>query len=187
MLQGKQYSLIAQFHPAKSVRGRGFTLIEILVTLVLIGIVLGIALLRFDNNDFDSLLKREAGRMARLMELADQQAIYQSQALGMLLKEESYRFLTYNRDNKWGPVEDSLLKPRQLPDGMEMIVNIEGSNADLRTSSENPIPQIVFSNSGEWTAFEIVFTHRENNDITYILNTTNNGELEITRESNELQ
>jgi len=178
---------------------RGFTLIEILVTLVLISIVLGIALLRFDNNDFDSLLKQEVGRMARIMELADQQAIYQSQDIGMLLTEESYSFLQYNKDNKdnkedqdkkqtkWEPVDDALLKPRELPEDMEMIIQIEGNQADLRTSSDKPVPQIVFSNSGEWTAFEIVFTHRNNNDIVYILNTAENGELEITRESNELQ
>lgn len=184
-------------------RGFGFTLIEILVTVVLVSIILGIALLKFRDNDYDALLKQEAGRMARVMELADQQAIYQSQTIGMLLEDNQYSLLQFtvkeikdkqdNKDSKvstvstWEAVDDPLLKPRTLPEGMEMLVTIEGNSADLRPQSDKPVPQIVFLNSGEWTAFEIVFTLRDNNDTTYILNTNENGKLEITRESNQLQ
>lgn len=209
-MQGRQYSTSRSKCEVSSLRlnTRGFTLIEILVTVVLISIVLGIALLRIDTSNFDDLLKQEVGRMARLIELADQQAIYQSQDIGMLLEEGSYSFLQYNQntqnnqnntdntnntdnkkntDYKWEPVDDALLKPRALPDDMEIIVSIEGNAADLRPQRDKPIPQILFTNGGEWSAFEIIFTHRDNRDVTYILNTNENGELEITRESNEIR
>lgn len=203
-MQGRHYppqaqGLFSDSFSSVKVKPRGFTLIEILVTVVLISIVLGIALLKFRGSDYDALLKQEAGRMARIMELADQQAIYQSLTIGMLLEDNSYSLLQYNikevkddagktvKENQWEPVDDALLKPRELPEGMEMLVTIEGNPADLRPQSDKPIPQIVFLNSGEWTAFEIIFTLRENNDTTYILSTNENGKLEITRESNQLQ
>lgn len=207
-MQGRHYSTSRSTRELTSYRliTRGFTLIEILVTLVLISIVLGIALLRIDTNDFDDLLKQEVGRMSRLIELADQQAIYQSQDIGMLLEEGAYSFLQFNlnnennednsdntnntdtnkkKDYKWEPVDDALLKPRTLPEAMEIIVSIEGNTIDLRPQRNKPVPQILLSNNGEWTAFEIIFTHRDNRDLTFILNTNENGELEITRESNE--
>ncbi len=164
---------------------RGFTLIEVLVTIVIISIVLGLALLRIDIDNIDSRLKQETGRMARMMELADQQAIFQSQDIGMLLLKESYGFYVLDKD-KWIPVEDSLLKQQRFDEDMEIIANIDGAEVRLQSLlPKKPVPQIVFSSSGEWTQFEILFGQQDNNDITYVLSNIETGLLEIQRESNE--
>jgi general secretion pathway protein H len=167
-----------------STRLRGFTLIEILVTIVIISIVLGLALLRIDVDSIDSRLKQETGRMARMMELADQQAIFQSQNIGMLILEDSYGFYVLDKD-KWLAVDDALLKQQTFDEDMEIIVTIDGAEVKLDASlPEKPVPQIIFSSSGEWTAFEILFGQRDNNDITYVLNNIETGLLEIQREAN---
>jgi general secretion pathway protein H len=166
---------------------RGFTLIEILVTIVIISIVLGLALLRIDVDNIDSRLKQETGRMARMMELADQQAIFQSQNIGMLILEDSYGFYVLDKD-KWLPVDDALLKSQTLDEDMEIIVTIDGAEVKLDASlPEKPVPQIIFSSSGEWTSFEILFGQQDNNDITYVLNNIETGLLEIQRESNAIR
>ncbi len=164
---------------------RGFTLIEILVTLVIISIVLGLAMLKINVDNIDSRLKQETGRMARKMELADQQAIFQSQDLGMLILEDNYAFYLLQKD-KWMPVDDNLLKQRSFDKDIEITAVIEGDEVQLETSAPTkPVPQIIFSSAGEWTSFEVLFKQKDKNDITYILSNIETGQLEITREANE--
>ena len=165
----------------------GFTLVEVLVTIVLISIVLGIALLRIDIDSIDKRLKHQTGRMARMMELADQQAIFQSQEIGMLILKDNYRFYFLDKD-KWKPTEDPLLKQQQLDEDMEITVTIEGAEIDLKDLvPKEPVPQIIFSSSGEWTSFEVLFAQMDNNDPTYVLSNIETGLLEIHRESSEFE
>jgi len=164
----------------------GFTLIEILVTIVIISIVLGIALLKIDVDNFESRLKQEIGRLSRVMELADQQAIYQSQDIGLYLKDDGYGFYSQNEEKKWEPVDDSLLKKHEMPEDMEIIVSIEGADTSLlASSSKEKIPQIIFLSSGEWTIFEVVIAHRDEDDLSYLLTNAETGLLEIERVSND--
>ncbi len=187
-MQGKPCTFRQKSSPACSTLkdNTGFTLIEILVTIVIISIVLGIALLNIDVDNFDSRLKQEVGRMARMMELTDQQAIYESQEMGLLINDDGYGFYIYNDEKKWVPVDDALLKPREIPEDMEIVVSIDGLESRLSTiATEDKIPQIVFSSSGEWTTFEILLTHRDRNDLSYILTNAETGQLEIERVSND--
>lgn len=187
-MQGKPWTC----RPCRHTRSKqtpsisGFTLIEILVTIVIISIVLGIALLNIDVDNFDSRLKQEVGRMARMMELADQQAIYESRELGLLIDDDGYSYYVYNDNKKWEPVEDNLLRPRETPEDMEIIVSIDGLESRLSNiATKDIIPQIIFSSSGEWTTFELLITHRDRNDLSYILSNAKTGLLEIERVSND--
>ena len=159
----------------------GFTLIEILVALVLISIVLGVALLRFNIHDFDEHLKEESRRLAHLIELADQQAIYQTQEVGLLFERDQYRFLVFS-DDKWTPIDDDLFRARPLPDDIEIILNIEGAEIRVTQSAQQAeTPQIVFYSSGEWTPFEITLQATDNTISAnrFVLNNLETGKLKL--------
>jgi len=166
-------------------RPNGFTLIEILVAIGIISIVLGIALIKLNVDDPEAKLKQESQRLARTIELADQQAIFQSREVGLLFQGDHYQYFHYE-DQKWLPLDDSLLKKRPIPEEMEIILNIDGTETSSRSFSfDKKTPQIILYSSGEWTPFEIVFKFKENEKLAYILSNIKTGKLEIEREVNE--
>jgi len=160
----------------------GFTLIEILVTLVLIGIVMGIALLRLNINNIDSRLQQESARLARIMELADQEAVLQAREIGLYFKKNAYQFLVLESDNKWQELDDPLLKAHEIPEDIDVKLTVDGEiNLDSSFTSQEPRPQIVFSSSGEWTQFEIVLSANENPQLAWLISNLETGQLQVER------
>ncbi|MEK8090184.1 type II secretion system minor pseudopilin GspH [Thermithiobacillus plumbiphilus] len=104
-------------------RQRGFTLIEILVVLVLIGITLGLVGINL-MPDQRRELGEEAQRLALLIEQAQEEAVLSGNTLGFELSANGYRFVRENAavsdvpgdtdKPAWSVVEDDeLLRPRQ--------------------------------------------------------------------------
>ena len=61
---------------------------------------------------------------------------------GLRLVEQQYEFLTYEpRRDKWETVEgDDLLRPRQLPRGLNFRLRLDGREASLRPPSDPKKP-----------------------------------------------
>ena len=76
--------------------GSGFTLIEVLVTLVIIGLFAGLisGIVRPDER---ALLRVEAERLAQLLDLAGTEARMSGRSLGWVTDGSSYRFLRNQR------------------------------------------------------------------------------------------
>ena len=73
---------------------QGFTLIEVLLVVLLIGIVTGIVLLAASPNDSSRVVSNEAERLADALSLASDEAVNNNQQMGLLLDEKSYYFVT---------------------------------------------------------------------------------------------
>ncbi|MFC4159567.1 type II secretion system minor pseudopilin GspH [Chitinimonas lacunae] len=104
----------------------GFTLIEVLVVLVIVGVIVTLAAVRFGESD-GSRLGREAERLAALLEVASDEAIASGTTLGWRPDGRGYRFWK-RQGNTWLPLDDNeTLRPRELPEGMlidEVRVNL---------------------------------------------------------------
>lgn len=99
---------------------RGFTLIEVLVVLVIVGVVVTLAVVRFGESD-GSKLGREAERLAALLEVASDEAIASGATLGWRPEERGYRFWKRGDNAAWVPLEgNETLRPRELPEGMSI-------------------------------------------------------------------
>ena len=114
-------SLRAHLRPNPGNRQRGFTLIEILVVLVIVGILTAVALLSFgilgDNDSMD----REVRRLSSLIELVSDEATTQGRDYGLEFMTGGYRFVEYDPLlNQWFEVVgDDFLEQRQLDEGVE--------------------------------------------------------------------
>ncbi len=102
-------------------RNAGFTLAEILVVIMVIGLAAGMAYARFDN-DPRQTIEREGRRLAAAIEHAASLAQWRNQTLGVSAGGAGYRFWrrAHTADgDQWVPLsDDNVLAARSLPDGL---------------------------------------------------------------------
>jgi general secretion pathway protein H len=134
----------------------GFTLLEILLVLALIGIITSFAVLSIGNNSVAEQLQTEARRLAALVELHRQEAIMLSRQRGLRLHTRGYSFLQLDGDDEWSVVDSpNLPYQHELAQPVEMNLVIEGRPLTLET--DPGLPQILLLSSGETTDFSVTF------------------------------
>jgi general secretion pathway protein H len=154
--------------PPSAARVAGFTLLEIMVVVLIIGIVTAGVLLSINFAGKDTALETESERLLSLMQYARDQAELQTRNYGIAFSRNSYEFVVYDvRQGLWRPVlEDDVLRERTLPSGLgfKLVVDARpivlgeslqvpsGSPADSDSSSKpysRPVPPTGSdSNSG---------------------------------------
>lgn len=149
-----------------SPRNRGFTLLEVMVVLVLIGIITSFAVLSTGGGQNDRLAT-EARRLAALIELTHQEAILRSEQRGARFTETGYAFSVLDDNGEWQPADDSsLLNRYQLPAGLTLQLQVEGRPADLKKDQESLTPQVLLLSSGEATDFTLILSNDERQSYT---------------------
>jgi general secretion pathway protein H len=97
-------------------RAGGFTLVEIMVVMVIIGITLGLVSLNAIPSPRQELQK-EAQRLALLLQLARDEAIVRNRLVTFEATPERYHFLVRN-ETRWDMITgDELLRERDFPNG----------------------------------------------------------------------
>ncbi|MCW8983384.1 MAG: type II secretion system minor pseudopilin GspH [Gammaproteobacteria bacterium] len=150
-------------------QSRGFTLLELLVVLVLIGIGLTLAVLSVGSGGLNRQLEQEARRFISLTELVGDEAIIQGREFGVDFSNSGYRFLTLV-DGQWIIYqEDKLYRQRTLPDSAffklfiddlpfdlpEQFVEIKPVVKDEEGFTQQHKPQLFILSSGERNTFEL--------------------------------
>ena len=144
---------------------QGFTLVEILVVIVIIGVMLGTMLLSLGDRGNDSQLEKERDRLAALISYVQERAALQTIEYGLRCEQGGYRFVMYDsRKAQWleDPL-DELLRARPLPDGLELALSVEDRAIVLpaRTDPRKPVasldltPQVMIYSSGDLTRFRL--------------------------------
>ena len=102
-------------------KASGFTLLETMVALIVIGISLALVVPHFLRGD-DEILKEEASRLASLMEYAADSASSTGHWVAWSPTSGGYRFLERDEEkNVWKPiVSDAPLRERNLPEGIKL-------------------------------------------------------------------
>ena len=97
--------------PQRAGARAGFTLVELLVVMVIIGITLGLATLNAIPSPRQDL-QQEAQRLALLLQLARDEAIVRNRLVAFEANGERYRFMVRG-ETGWSPMnQDDLLRER---------------------------------------------------------------------------
>lgn len=136
-------------------RPNGFTLLEVLVVVVIIGIILTFAVLTVGDRSRAESVEQETERLAALLKLSSEEAVLQARELALQLTADGYAFLALDRDTWKTLVDDELLRPRRLPAEVELTATIEGEVASGQGEDEREQPRIYLLSSGEMTAFTL--------------------------------
>ncbi len=129
----------------------GFTLLEVMVVLVIIAVVASLATLSISVGDRTEVARTEASRLAALMELAGEEAVLNGENLGVGFTRTGYGFYRLQGDQWMAMAEDAMLRTRELPAGLELVLDHKLSG-DVEEGA--PV-QVLLLASGEQTAFSV--------------------------------
>lgn len=164
-------------------RSAGFTLLELMVVLVLIGIIFSFAMLSLGGDDLGEMMEQETRRLVTLLELASDEAVLRGEELAVHFSAEGYEFLIL-QDAAWQPSgDDGLLKAYQLPPGIEIRLEVDGDPPGLTGQDDDEdedealTPQVFILSSGEMTPFTAILQSRDST-ARYLLSASVLGRLD---------
>jgi general secretion pathway protein H len=140
--------------------GRGFTLIEMLVVVFIIGLVSAGAILAFGSSRRDTQLEEEASRIDALFAYTREQAELQTRDYGLRADHFGYYFVVYDvLADQWRPVdEDDAMRERKFPEGIRPEMVVEGRQIVLEAKQKDIkdfTPQIILFANGDISSFEL--------------------------------
>ena len=186
---------------ARPCRGSGFTLIEVMVVVVIIGIISAVAVLGLGNLGDDRELKTEARRMTALIEMASDEATLQGRDFGLEVLQTGYRFVEFDPlTEQWAEVPgDDLMRPRSLVEGTEFDLFLEDKRVLLKAEAEETArdsddkqdnrnedyqPHVLVLSSGDITPFVLEIL-RNSDRASIQLSASPTGELKVGTDEDE--
>ncbi|MCL1039577.1 type II secretion system minor pseudopilin GspH [Shewanella corallii] len=188
----------------QSSRQAGFTLLEVLLVILLMGLAASAVTLSINNAGPEKELERHARQFVATTELVLDEVVMSGQFVGLVVEDHSYEFVL-RREGKWVPLEDGrMVSRREFEEPVELSLVVEGlplvqedeeetswfdepfEEADVGfTKKEKKLdPQVFLFPSGEMSGFELSFLGRDDNnkDIDVLVVANPLGRLTLGRE-----
>ena len=154
---------------------QGFTLIELLVVLLIIGIVIGVALIAPNVGGPGQAVKDEALRLQTLMEQARDRALLENTEMGLSMTGDGYRWWIWSRDEeKWQVLQEQTFRDYRLP--QNVVLTNYGENSAVSDvpgqkwrNLDTEKPLWIFSTDTQITPFRFEFTIRDDHRHSVIL------------------
>lgn len=165
---------------------QGFTLMELMVVLVVLGVMVGLATLSIGDRT-GAVVEEEADRLAALLRLAQEEAILAARPLGLRVEPDRYQFLEPDGEEGWRRLQgDRMFKSRTVPEVVVLSVAVEGLERALgeegsEDDGDAPAPHLVLLETGELTPFEIT-VRGEDRPRYYLLEGGLDGVIRLSQE-----
>ena len=132
---------------------RGFTLLELMIVIVLIGVLLGMVSLATGANPVRQA-RQEADAMVRMIHQLRERAVLDGQEYGLRLSVDGYRAMRLD-GRGWEPVAALY----RWPENLRLRLEQDGYSVSLG-ADEGP-PQLLMLSSDETSAFTLTFATRD--------------------------
>ncbi len=153
----------------------GFTLIEILAVLMIVGVILSVAVIRIGGDGQERILRDEAERLSAVSRLVAEKAILDAREFGVRISPAGYQVLSFSGEAWRVPPADRVFRERVWPDWFHIQFMLEGERVVLTTTedeAEAP-PQILFLSSGEITPFRVALSNDDGSTRTSVIGDEN--------------
>lgn len=117
---------------------RGFTLIEVMVVVFIIGILVTFATLSISSRVLSDKLETEAQRLQALFEIAGEDAEMHGMEVGFVYTELGYAFVTTSPEGRWVPITTGPLRPREVKAPIVLDLHVEG-----RSVPPTPLAELI--------------------------------------------
>ena len=115
----------------RSARQTGFTLLEILVVVMLVGLLTAVIAGQGNWSLSEDGLDDEAARLHDTLELLNERSLFSGQLLALRMESGGWTPLAYDRDERdFLPIEDSSLKPRSLAPSLTLEWQVDALEDD---------------------------------------------------------
>ncbi len=165
-------------------RALGFTLLEVMLVLLLMGLAAGYVMFNAFGASQSDLLKSQASRLQVLTDMASDYAVLNQRQMGIRFEEQDseYFFVYLDEEDEWQRIEDEeIYQAHTLPEPFTYTLNLDDlpwetdeqlfdreifdeslsvSDAGVQIGEEEePIkpPQVLIMSSGEITPFTLTF------------------------------
>lgn len=169
----------------------GFTLVEMLVVLVIIGIVITAVTISIPGDDRGDKMETEMHRIQALLKLARQEAVMQNEDIALKVSEHSYSFEVLG-DKGWQPIsDDPVFRERKVVDGTELALKVDnleikfGKQQEAAGEDKIPPPRIFVLSSGEVMPFELILRTIDQS-LQYSLKANQDGTITLIKPDNDL-
>lgn len=132
---------------------RGFTLLELMVVIVVIGVLLGMASFVVGPNPLRQA-RHEAHGMAGMIQKLRERAVLDGEEYGLRLSDSGYRVMRLDTRG-WEPVAAFYKWPETLR------LHLEQDGHSLILGADEGPPQLLMLSSDEISAFTLTFATRD--------------------------
>jgi len=183
-------------HVALNKKLTGFTLIEVMVVIVLVGVMASVVQFTASGNEPEKQLQKESERFAAVFNIAAEYSLLNNVELGLVVEDNIYQFLGFDGE-VWNPIsENEILTPYTLPEDINITLILDGLpldevplinvlkeneesdltfsgselNSDINSQSDKQkklIPQVYILSGGDLTPFSLHFDFGESVDDGY--------------------
>lgn len=157
-----------------SMNKKGFTLIEVLVMIVILGVLSTLAILALRSGGEAEELETTLNRLSALIEHQCDDAQLQAQSLGLTISHQGYRFVQ-RQQHTWVTPTNPVYRQREWPRDSRVRLYIDGYPVALERETAAG-PHILCAPTGELTPFELLLSK---NNVSMELKGQLYGDLEV--------